>query len=161
MHHQSDTYLDAIPYDSAVEAAVASGIPIYPVKNLEEALDFLNDEKTIAPFTVDVESLMKIARQYEMDFSEVKGQAHVKRALEVAAAGGHNIIMIGPPGSGKTMPAKRLPSILPDLRLEEAIETTMIHSVSGLLPSKRGLIATRPFRSLHHTISEPEHCPGG
>ena len=150
-----------LPEQNAEEAAVASGIPIYPVKNLEEAVDFLNDEKTITPFTVDVESLMKIARQYEMDFSEVKGQAHVKRALEVAAAGGHNIIMIGPPGSGKTMLAKRLPSILPDLRLEEAIETTMIHSVSGLLPDKRGLIATRPFRSPHHTISEPEHSTGG
>jgi len=150
-----------LPEQNAEEAAVAAGIPIFPVKSLEEAVEFLNDEKTITPYSVDIDSLMKIARKYEIDFSEVKGQAHVKRALEVAAAGGHNIIMIGPPGSGKTMLAKRLPTILPDLRLEEAIETTMIHSVSGLLPPARGLIATRPFRSPHHTISEAGLVGGG
>ncbi len=150
-----------LPKQNAEEAAVAGGIPVFPVESLEETVEFLKGEKELTPLTVDIASIMKIARKYEMDFSDVKGQAHVKRALEVAAAGGHNIIMIGPPGSGKTMLAKRLPSILPDLRLEEAIETTMIHSVMGLLPPDRGLIATRPFRSPHHTVSEPEHCPGG
>ena len=118
-------------------------------------VEFLRRYKDLSQFTVNIDSIMKTAREYEMDFADVKGQAHVKRALEVAAAGGHNIIMIGPPGSGKTMLAKRLPSILPDLRLEEAIETTMIHSVMGLLPKNKGLITTRPFRSPHHTVSDP------
>ena len=150
-----------LPKQNSEEAAVAGSIPVFPAESLGDVVEFLKGEKELSQFTVNIESIMKTAREYEMDFADVKGQAHVKRALEVAAAGGHNIIMIGPPGSGKTMLAKRLPSILPDLRLEEAIETTMIHSVMGLLPKNRGLITTRPFRSPHHTVSEAGLVGGG
>jgi magnesium chelatase family protein len=150
-----------LPIENAKEAAIAGGLRIIGIKTLPEAVDFLNGNFEPAPIQVDVNALFEEHRQYEVDFCDVKGQEHVKRALEVAAAGGHNIIMIGPPGSGKTMLAKRFPSILPNLTLDEALETTKIHSVSGLIPAGQGIIATRPFRSPHHTISDAALVGGG
>jgi magnesium chelatase family protein len=131
------------------------------MKSLQETIRFLNGEDHFIPYEIELSEVFKQNRQYEIDFADVKGQGHAKRALEVAAAGGHNIIMIGPPGSGKTMLAKRLPSILPDLSLAEALETTKIHSVAGLLPPNTAIIATRPFRSPHHTISDAALIGGG
>lgn len=150
-----------VPVENAGEAAVAEGLEIYPVKNLKEAINLLENEGEKKPFQIDLEKTFGQALSYPVDFSEVKGQEHVKRALEVAAAGGHNIIMIGPPGSGKTMLARRLPTILPDLTLDEALETTKIHSVAGVLPQNTALIANRPFRTPHHTISDAGLIGGG
>ncbi len=151
-----------IPKGNAREAAMVEGVSIYPVETLLEAVHLLGGEyKLLEPFRVDKEELFGQTQAYQFDFSDVKGQENVKRALEVAAAGGHNVIMIGPPRSGKTMLAKRLPTILPDMTFEEALETTKIHSVAGLLPSDAGLVATRPFRSPHHTISDSALVGGG
>ena len=150
-----------IPAINAREAAMVSGIDVLPVKSLAEAAAFLNGIYSIEPFRVNMEEVFADQRNYLIDFRDVRGQEHVKRALEVAAAGGHNIIMIGPPGSGKTMLAKRLPTILPDMSLEEALETTKIHSVAGILLPNQALIATRPFRSPHHTISDAGLIGGG
>ena len=150
-----------IPKENAREAAMAQGAPVYPVGSLREVVSFLEDESTVAPYKIDIEKVFAERHEYNVDFAEVRGQETAKRALEIAAAGGHNIIMIGPPGSGKTMLARRLPTILPDMTLEEAIETTKIHSVAGCLPENAALIATRPFRSPHHTISNAGLIGGG
>lgn len=150
-----------VPDDNAPEAAVVEGVEVMGVRSLPEVIEFLKGIRAIGPAQVDVSRAMEEHSAYEDDFSDVKGQEHAKRALEVAAAGGHNVLMIGPPGAGKTMLSKRLPTILPPMTFEEAIETTRIHSVSGLMNDGRPLLATRPFRSPHHTISDVALIGGG
>ena len=149
------------PAHNAKEAAIVSGICVWPLKTLKQAAEFLNHPDITQLFTLDLSGLFKNNSNYAIDFSEVKGQYHAKRSLEVAVAGGHNILMIGPPGSGKTMLAKRIPTIMPDLTLEEALEITKIHSVMGALPIKEGIIATRPFRNPHHSTSNVALVGGG
>ena len=150
-----------LPKANAKEAAVIEDLEVYPVDSLQEAVEHLNGQSTIPPFQYDIGEAFDQQSDYPVDFVDVKGQEHVKRAIEVAAAGGHNLIMIGPPGSGKTMIAKRIPTILPDMTLEEALETTKIHSIMGLLGNDVPLIATRPYRSPHHTISDAGLIGGG
>jgi len=150
-----------LPRSNSKEAAVVKGIDILPIDTLRDCVEFLNGSLHIDPVEVDLDEIFKSELNYPVDFNEVKGQEHVKRCLEVAAAGGHNVIMIGPPGSGKTMLAKRLPTILPDMNFEESLETTKIHSVMGLIPADRAVIATRPFRDPHHTISDAGLIGGG
>ena len=150
-----------VPKDNATEAAVVNGIDIIAVQFLHQAVDFLSGNQPVEPSVTDLDAVLTNQTQYDIDFSEVKGQEHVKRALEVAAAGDHNVLMTGPPGSGKTMLARRQPTILPDLSFEEALETTKIYSVCGLLPEDVSLISQRPFRAPHHTISDAGLIGGG
>ena len=143
-----------VPEANAHEAAMVEGIDVYAVQNLRQTFEFIRGETTMQPTRGDLTSFFASHQRYEVDFSDVKGQGHVKRAIEVAVAGGHNWLMIGPPGSGKSMLSKRIPTIIPPMSLEEAIESTKIHSISGMLSGEQAFVSTRPFRSPHHTISD-------
>ncbi|MBN9351800.1 MAG: YifB family Mg chelatase-like AAA ATPase [Chitinophagaceae bacterium] len=151
-----------VPVENAREAAMVNNLDVYGVGHIKEVIDLLNGNSKLEPLRVNTrEEFAEAQSHFEVDFSDVKGQENIKRALEIAAAGGHNAILIGPPGAGKTMLAKRLPTILPPLSLQEALETTKIHSVAGKLPSNATLISKRPFRSPHHTISDVALVGGG
>ena len=159
--HQQGLYGMIVPTQNAREAAIANGPLVYGVSSLNEALAILAGDAHQRPYELNVEEVFSSNANYGVDFAEVRGQDHAKRALEVAASGGHNLLMVGPPGSGKTMLARRLPTILPVPTLQEALDTTKIHSVAGILPAGQALVATRPFRAPHHTISDAGLIGGG
>ena len=159
--HQQGLYGMIVPTQNAREAAIANGPLVYGVSSLSEALAILTGDARQRPYELNVEEVFRSNANYGVDFAEVRGQDHAKRALEVAASGGHNLLMVGPPGSGKTMLARRLPTILPAPTLQEALATTKIHSVAGILPIGQALVATRPFRAPHHTISDAGLIGGG
>lgn len=150
-----------VPYENRMEASVVRGMAVYPVSTLSEAMEFFTGTRDLIPESPDPLDSLEISVEADVDFSEVMGQEHVKRALEVAAAGGHNLIMVGPPGSGKTMLAQRLSTILPPLSFEEAIDTTRIYSVVGMLEKEQRIMSRRPFRAPHHTISDAGLIGGG
>jgi len=151
-----------LPIENTREAAIVNKLEVLGVGNIREAIDFFDGKQDISPLKIDTRDIFQSsADQYQADFADVQGQENIKRALEIAAAGGHNVIMIGPPGAGKTMLAKRLPSILPPLTMQEALETTKIHSVAGKLGVAASLLSTRPYRSPHHTISDVALVGGG
>jgi magnesium chelatase family protein len=151
-----------LPYENAREAAIVTGLDIIGITSIKEAIDFLKGKKKIPPLRIDPDELFRVDHNHHStDFKDVQGQENIKRALEIAAAGGHNVIMIGPPGAGKTMLARRLPGILPPLTLPEALETTKIHSVAGKVGANGTLLTNRPYRSPHHTISDVALCGGG
>jgi magnesium chelatase family protein len=151
-----------LPKQNAKEAAIVEGLCVFGVQNLKEVVGFFNGEHQLQKEQINANEVFEYGqKKWEYDFEDVKGQQNIKRALEISAAGGHNVILIGPPGAGKTMLARRLPSVLPPLNLQEALETTKIHSVSGLLPDNTALISARPFRSPHHTISDVALVGGG
>jgi magnesium chelatase family protein len=150
-----------VPADNAEEAAVVEGLDVYPVRTLRQAADLLAGQSECRPFRIDLTEVYAASVDHHEDYADVKGQEQAKRALEVAVAGGHNILMIGPPGTGKSMLAKRIASILPEMTLDEALETTKIHSIAGTLKAHAALVARRPFRSPHHTISDAGLLGGG
>lgn len=151
-----------VPRENGAEAAVVDGIEIFPFDHLNEVKDWLENRGNLDPYNIDVQHVFsKNGKYMALDFSDVRGQENVKRALEIAAAGGHNVVMVGPPGSGKTMMARRIPTILPPLTLNESLETTKVHSVSGLMQSGTALITSRPFRAPHHTVSDVALVGGG
>lgn len=150
-----------IPYDNRFEAGIVKGLEVYPVKSILDLINHLNENNLIEQYKSNIDELFSNKDTYSLDFKDVKGQENIKRALEIAAAGAHNCLLLGSPGSGKTMMAKRLPSILPDLTFNESLEISKIHSIAGILPSNKSLITSRPFRSPHHTISKAALVGGG